>query len=79
MPMTPVGRSRKPTNSNSVTDVNYRTEDERTIANKLAREEKREKEAEKDDEETAASKKDSTLPVRFFQFNRERPSHTDTV
>jgi hypothetical protein len=39
-------------------------EDERTIANKLAREEKREKEADLDDPETAASKKDSTLPAK---------------
>ncbi|KAK5121715.1 hypothetical protein LTR85_004590 [Meristemomyces frigidus] len=39
-------------------------EDERTIANKLAREEKRQNEPEPESEETKQSKKDSTLPVR---------------
>lgn len=40
------------------------TEDERSIANKLGREEKREKEADKDSEEVADMKKDPTLAVR---------------
>ena len=39
------------------------TEDERSIANKLAREEKREKEPEPEDFETKQSKKDPTLPA----------------
>ena len=38
-------------------------EDERSIANKLERESKRENEKEQDDAETAQSKKDATLPV----------------
>ncbi|KAK8219273.1 hypothetical protein M8818_001007 [Zalaria obscura] len=40
------------------------SKDERTIANKLAREEKRENEPERQDPETEESKKDSTLPAR---------------
>ena len=40
------------------------SEDERSIANKLAREEKREKESEEEkDFETVQQKKDPTLPV----------------
>ena len=39
------------------------SKDERTIANKLAREEKREAESEKDTAEVEQSKKDSTLPA----------------
>lgn len=42
-------------------------EDERSLANKLAREEKRESEPEKEDFETTQSKKDATLPVRTEQ------------
>lgn len=41
------------------------TEDERSIANKLARESKREGESESENFETMQSKKDSTLPVSF--------------
>ena len=40
------------------------TEDERSIANKLEREGKREHEKEKDSEEVADMKKDPTLAVR---------------
>ncbi|KAF2771386.1 hypothetical protein EJ03DRAFT_325444 [Teratosphaeria nubilosa] len=40
------------------------SKDERTIANKLAREEKREHEKEQDAPEVAESKKDSTLPAK---------------
>lgn len=39
-------------------------EDQRSIANRLAAEEKKEHEGESDDKETALSKKDPTLPVR---------------
>jgi hypothetical protein len=39
-------------------------EDERSIANKLAREAKREKEGEEQSEETILGKKDATLPAR---------------
>jgi hypothetical protein len=45
-------------------NTNIATEDERTIANKLAREEKREAEADKEDPETAKLHKDATLPAR---------------
>ncbi|KAI9741447.1 MAG: hypothetical protein M1818_004253 [Claussenomyces sp. TS43310] len=41
------------------------SKDERTIANKLAREEKREKEGEQDTEEVAALKKDPTAPAKL--------------
>jgi len=40
------------------------SKDQRSIANKLAREEKRSKEPDPQDEETVQSKKDSTLPAR---------------
>ncbi|KAI9713410.1 MAG: hypothetical protein M1820_000792 [Bogoriella megaspora] len=40
------------------------SKDERSIANKLAREEKRAKEPEPEDFETSQSKKDSTLPAK---------------
>ncbi|KAF2226767.1 hypothetical protein BDZ85DRAFT_256738 [Elsinoe ampelina] len=40
------------------------SKDERTIANKLAREEKREKEGEEESLETQQLKKDPTLPAR---------------
>ena len=40
------------------------TEDERSIANKLAREAKRENESEDQSEETILGKKDATLPAR---------------
>jgi hypothetical protein len=43
---------------------NCATEDERSIANKLAREAKRENEDEKQSEETTLHKKDATLPAR---------------
>ena len=39
------------------------TEDERTIANQLEREEKREKEPTPEPQEVTESKKDATLPV----------------
>ncbi|KAH7355019.1 hypothetical protein BKA65DRAFT_605042 [Rhexocercosporidium sp. MPI-PUGE-AT-0058] len=41
------------------------SKDERTIANKLAREEKRQNEDEEESEETKALKKDPTLPARM--------------
>lgn len=43
---------------------NNRTEDERSIANKLEREEKREQESEKKDPETELLQKDATLPAK---------------
>lgn len=42
---------------------NIVTEDERSIANKLAREEKRQNESEPESKEVTQSKKDSTMPV----------------
>lgn len=47
-----------------------RTEDERTIANKLAREEQRQKEPSPESEESRLGKIDPTLPVLnpFFFF-----------
>ncbi len=42
------------------------SEDERSIANKLAREEKREHEEEEKDLQTKQIEKDPTLPVRIF-------------
>ncbi|KAL3419756.1 hypothetical protein PVAG01_08254 [Phlyctema vagabunda] len=45
------------------------SKDERTIANKLAREEKREGEDEPESEETKALKQDPTLPVRIARFH----------
>lgn len=62
------------------------TEDERTIANKLAREEKREKEADEDSEEVALQKKDPTALVSRRQHYSSisyhlqvfRPSRTAT-
>lgn len=47
------------------TNANTFTEDERTIANKLAREEKRENEPEEMSEEDRASQLDPTLPARL--------------
>jgi hypothetical protein len=44
--------------------TNCATEDERSIANKLAREAKRENEDEQQSEETTLNKKDATLPAR---------------
>lgn len=44
--------------------TNSVSEDERSIANKLAREEKRQGEPEPQSAETIESKKDSTQPVR---------------
>jgi len=41
------------------------SKDERSIANKLARESQRKKESEQDDLETRASKQDSTLPAKL--------------
>jgi len=41
------------------------SKDSRTIANKLAREEKRETEEEEENEETKALKKDPTLPAKL--------------
>lgn len=59
-------------NSNSLPQKNtkrltgiFSAEDERSIANKLAREEKRENEPEDEDFEVTQSKKDPTLPVRL--------------
>jgi len=45
------------------------TEDERSIANKLGREEKRQNEKEPESEETKEHKKDATLPVRDHTFD----------
>lgn len=42
-------------------------EDNRTIANRLAREEKREQEGEDESRETKLHKEDATLPVRPFR------------
>ncbi|KAI1343577.1 hypothetical protein F5Y15DRAFT_236976 [Xylariaceae sp. FL0016] len=41
------------------------SKDERSIANRLANEERKQKEADQDDPETAASKKDPTLPAQL--------------
>ena len=49
-----------------ITLADLSTEDERSIANKLERESKREKEPEKESEEAHLSKKDPTLPVSCF-------------
>ena len=46
-------------------ELTTNTEDERSIANKLAREEKREHEAEPMSEEARASQIDSTLPAKL--------------
>jgi len=48
----------------SCINANRTTEDERSIANKLAREAKREDESEEQSEETVLGKKDATLPAR---------------
>ena len=42
------------------------TEDERSIANRLANEERKEKEDEQDNTEAGLAKKDPTLPVGFL-------------
>lgn len=44
------------------------TEDERSIANRLANEERKEKEGDEDTPEVAALKKDPTAPVRLLYF-----------
>lgn len=56
-----------------VTGTNNRvTEDERSIANKLERESKREKEGESESLETRQLKEDPTLPVwKFSQLETE--------
>jgi hypothetical protein len=52
------------------------TEDERTIANQLEREEKREKEPSPEPQEVTESKKDATLPVCVPWFNPQPTTHS---
>lgn len=53
------------------------SKDERTIANKLAREEKREKEDEEESEETKQLKKDPTLPAKIHGNEPSRGAKID--
>merc|ERR1712230_58283 len=53
------------------------SKDERTIANKLAREEKRENEDEDESEETKALKKDPTLPAKMHGNEPSRGAKVD--
>lgn len=76
------------TATSSLTTYFLCLEDERTIANKLAREEKRAKEGEDEPEEVSALKEDPTKPVssaaitiaksfgRILMSNLTRPSST---
>ncbi|KAH7411059.1 hypothetical protein BKA64DRAFT_372693 [Cadophora sp. MPI-SDFR-AT-0126] len=53
------------------------SKDERTIANKLAREEQRENEEEEESEETRALKKDPTLPAKMHGNDPSRGAKID--
>lgn len=55
------------------------TEDERTIANQLAREEKRQNEPEPEHPEVTESKKDSTLPVSVGLLPDSVSFHTNII
>ncbi|KAN0096468.1 hypothetical protein V8E51_015273 [Hyaloscypha variabilis] len=53
------------------------SKDQRSIANKLAREEKREKEPDDESEETKALKKDPTLPAKMHGNEPSRGAKID--
>lgn len=70
--MTPHRQVLKTRNIRLTTD----TEDERSIANQLAREEKRQNEPEPEAPEVTESKKDSTLPVSVSLIPNHMNSHS---
>ncbi|PMD62526.1 uncharacterized protein K444DRAFT_557645 [Hyaloscypha bicolor E] len=53
------------------------SKDQRSIANKLAREEKRENESDEESEETKALKKDPTLPAKMHGNKPSRGAEID--
>ena len=59
--------------------ANNQTEDERSIANKLAREEQREHEPEEMSKEDKAAKQDATLPVSLLPLHPYLSLHRNTL